>query len=348
MFRRTLLLLFVISLWATCPCNAQTDFSWQNCGLGNASVQVTDLKIAPDPPQTPAPLALTASIDATARKITDLHAYVMFGPFALYLDSGPVSFDFDRGFVSLPAAIPMPTLLLTGQDAAPPVPSDTCPILEPYKLPCKPPVKANSYGTPVGTVVPFIFVDGPSLATVETSGFTKVDLTSTNLFSPGGSGSLSLSFNGKSGFPAPVAPPQLLPPPPPDPGDFAAEVELLGADSQPLGCLALKLGISFVQCVETVSASPNVLRPANGQMSPVMVRIESSHACTPGACAITSVTSNVPPGTDAVASGDARITGAYTLDLKAQSALTYTVTLTCLDAFGDPGTKSVTVSGPSL
>ncbi|HXR35402.1 MAG TPA: hypothetical protein VN754_05605 [Candidatus Binataceae bacterium] len=67
---------------------------------------------------------------------------------------------------------------------------------------------------------------------------------------------------------------------------------------------------------------------------------------------ITSVSSNEPAGSDAVASGDAVITGNLTVSLRAdrtghdKSGRVYTVTLECTDASDNSSSKAVSVLVP--
>jgi len=67
---------------------------------------------------------------------------------------------------------------------------------------------------------------------------------------------------------------------------------------------------------------------------------------------LTSVSSNEPPGSDAVASGDAVITGNLTVSLRAErtghdkGGRVYTATLECTDASGDSSSKAVSVLVP--
>jgi len=320
---RISLLVLVASLFVADSLAAQTDFSWQNCGPASAPVQVTSLKVTPEPPPTPAPLAITASFDTTTGQITNLHGFLLFGGLPFQLDSGPVSSAFANGFVALPGAIPMAVKRFNAYQA--------------YGLPANFPIKANVYSTP-SSGVPFVFPDGVSLDTVVSSGFTKVDLTPTNLLGA----SVGLSFNGGPGFPVPA-----------QAGDYAAEVELLGMNGTELGCLLVNLGTSFVACLDSVSASPNMLWPPNHQMTPVTISISPSNGCIAGSCMITSVSSNEPAGSDAVASGDAVITGNLTVSLRAdrtgndKSGRVYTVTLECTDASDNSSSKAVRRFGAS-
>src|SRR5262249_13815352 len=147
--------LLVAFLSTANPLIAQATFAWKNCGPADAPVGVTNLKVTPDPQPTPAPLAMTASVDGTTGQITSLHGSLLFGGLPFQLASGPVPSAFTSGFVSLPAAIPMAVTGFDGYQA--------------YGLPANFPIKANNYSTPAFGV-PFIFPDGESLTTVVASG----------------------------------------------------------------------------------------------------------------------------------------------------------------------------------
>jgi len=314
--------LLVAFLSTANPLIAQATFSWKNCGPADAPVQVTNLKVTPDPPPTPAPLAMTASVDGTTGQITSLHGFVLFGGLPFQLTSGPVPSAFTSGFVSLPAAIPMAVTGFNGYQA--------------YPLPGNFPIKAGNYGTPAGGV-PFVFPDGESLATVTASGSTKVDLTTTILLGA----SVGVSFEGTSGFPVPA-----------QAGDYVAQVALLGTNGRDLGCLSVEIGTSFVECLESVVASPATLWPPNHKMTPVTIDISTSNGCVADSCRIISVNSNAPGATDAVASGDAVITDDLTVSLRAErggknkSGRVYTVTLQCTDAADFSSSKTVSVLVP--
>ena len=322
----------VLCLLMTGSLAAQAGFSWKNCAP-TAPIAVTTMQVMPDWPPTPAPLALTASVDSTLGKVTDLHGYVMFGPIPFFLESGPLALDVSNRFVSLPGAIPTTAPFVPGGF---PGMGSVCKILAPYSLPCEEPISSGKYRTSAAGI-PFIFGDGASVDTLVTAVHTKVDITTTNLTG----GSVALSFNGVSGFPLPPTAP-ISPLRPPGPRNYAAQVELLDPEEDTLGCLGLTLGANFVACTVNVAAQPQPLA-ATGEMTPVAIDMTASFGCVTGACGIVSVSSNDPSARNAVTSGDAVITGLLNVSLKAESGRVYTVTLKCLDSFGIASNKSVTV-----
>lgn len=106
--------------------------------------------------------------------------------------------------------------------------------------------------------------------------------------------------------------------------------------------------------ISAVSASPNVLSPANHKMVPVTVAASVSDACdaTP-VCTIISVSSNEP--ISGLGGGDRapdwEITGDLTVNLRAERSRTgngrvYTITIQCTDASGSSSTKDVIVTVP--
>jgi len=113
--------------------------------------------------------------------------------------------------------------------------------------------------------------------------------------------------------------------------------------------------------INTVAAHPNVLRPADNRLVPVMVTDTVSNGCGPVSCRIQSVTSNQPPGSDAIDAGDAVITSNVTgdLDLKLRATRdrsrsgnsngrVYTIAVRCTDSAHPANTtsKSATVLVP--
>ena len=98
--------------------------------------------------------------------------------------------------------------------------------------------------------------------------------------------------------------------------------------------------------VQSATATPSVLSPANHQWVAVMVTVSAVDGCGGSVrCRITSVTSNEPLGDDWV------ITGDLTLKLRAErlnkgTGRIYTVTIVCTDAAGNEATKTVTVTVP--
>ena len=100
----------------------------------------------------------------------------------------------------------------------------------------------------------------------------------------------------------------------------------------------------------SLTASPNVLRPANGQMVPVTLTAEVKDKCDPNpVCRIVGVTSNDrSPGLGDNTSRDWRITGDMSLQLRAEvtahrGSRVYTVLVACTDASGNTTLRSVHV-----
>jgi hypothetical protein len=103
--------------------------------------------------------------------------------------------------------------------------------------------------------------------------------------------------------------------------------------------------------ISSVSASPAKLWPPDKKMVPVTVKAEAADNCGGISCKIISVSSNEPPNSNAVATGDAVITGNLTLNLRADrngngSGRVYTITVQCTDASGNSSLKTTTVSVP--
>jgi probable HAF family extracellular repeat protein len=99
--------------------------------------------------------------------------------------------------------------------------------------------------------------------------------------------------------------------------------------------------------IQSVTATPNVLSPANGKPVAVTVAVSASDNCDPSPVSkITSVACNAP-----TAAGDIKITGNLTVSLvasKGPSATTkiYTITVSTTDASGNSSTATVTVTVP--
>lgn len=98
------------------------------------------------------------------------------------------------------------------------------------------------------------------------------------------------------------------------------------------------------------SATPSMLWPADGSMVPVTVAITATDNCGVQ-CKITAVTTNEPTGGDAVALGEAVITGPLTVSLKAERfpaspSRVYGIVVTCMDPSGNAITKTVNVTVP--
>ena len=97
--------------------------------------------------------------------------------------------------------------------------------------------------------------------------------------------------------------------------------------------------------ITLLSATPGVLWPVNGKMTPVYFSVGVSDSCSrPVTCRISGITSNEPdsPG------GDWVITGELTANLRAArsgtgSGRTYTITLECADPVGNKTAKDAIV-----
>ena len=98
--------------------------------------------------------------------------------------------------------------------------------------------------------------------------------------------------------------------------------------------------------VQSATATPSVLSPANHQLAAVTIAVSAVDGCRGSVrCRITSVTSNEPLTDDWI------ITGDLTLKLRAERAnkgtgRIYTITIVCTDAAGNSATKMVTVTVP--
>ena len=108
--------------------------------------------------------------------------------------------------------------------------------------------------------------------------------------------------------------------------------------------------------ISSVTASPDVLWPANHKMVPVAVALTVTDACdvnVADGCRIVSVTSNEPingPG-DGNTDPDYQITGDLTLNLRAERSgmgkgRTYTIGVACADASGNSSTQAIAVTVP--
>jgi probable HAF family extracellular repeat protein len=104
--------------------------------------------------------------------------------------------------------------------------------------------------------------------------------------------------------------------------------------------------------IVSVSATPNVLRPANRAMVPVQVHVEAHDNCDSAPVSrIVSITSSDPvigPGDNTAP--DFEITGPLTAELRAErsakGARVYTLTVECTDAAGNVSTGEVSVVVP--
>ncbi len=110
---------------------------------------------------------------------------------------------------------------------------------------------------------------------------------------------------------------------------------------------------STAPIISEITASPNVLWPANYKMVSVTLATSVSDACNATTLCSISVSSNEPiNGTgDGDTAPDWEITGDRTLNLRAERAgggngRIYAITLTCTDAFGHSSSGSAIVAVP--
>jgi len=101
--------------------------------------------------------------------------------------------------------------------------------------------------------------------------------------------------------------------------------------------------------IASLTAAPNVLWTPNHKMVPVTLSASASDTCSAApACRIVAVASNEPVSDPA---GDWTITGALTLDLRAErlgtgSGRVYLISVACTDASGNASTGTVAVNVP--
>jgi hypothetical protein len=99
--------------------------------------------------------------------------------------------------------------------------------------------------------------------------------------------------------------------------------------------------------VQSATATPAVLSPANNKLVPVTIAVSATDTCGGSVrCRIVSVTSNEP-----ITTSDWQITGDLTLTLRAARVnkgpgRVYTMTIECADASGNVATKTATVTVP--
>jgi hypothetical protein len=140
-------------------------------------------------------------------------------------------------------------------------------------------------------------------------------------------------------------------------GDTA--VTLTGTDSRDAmsSCEAtVKVVDTTPPSISSVTASPNILWPANHKMVPVAVGVTVTDACdanVANGCTIVSVTSNEPINGlgDGNTEPDYEITGNLTLNLRTErsgkgNGRIYTVGVACADASGNSSMSTVAVTVP--
>jgi len=121
---------------------------------------------------------------------------------------------------------------------------------------------------------------------------------------------------------------------------YVVEYEPVEADTEP-------------PTISSVTASPNVLWPANHKMVPVTVTVVAFDNTEVTSCRILSVTSSEPDNGlgDGDTAFDIQTTGDLSLLLRAErsgkgNGRTYTITVKCQDEVGNASTGTVTVTVP--
>jgi hypothetical protein len=120
--------------------------------------------------------------------------------------------------------------------------------------------------------------------------------------------------------------------------------DIHGASSQCTATVTVTSTSTFT--IKSLIARPPVLWPPNDRLVPVRVITKTAGTCSAVTCKIVSVTSN-----EAIAPGDAVITGNLSVELRAArlgsgTGRVYTITVKCTDAAGNVTTKTVTVTVP--
>jgi probable HAF family extracellular repeat protein len=111
--------------------------------------------------------------------------------------------------------------------------------------------------------------------------------------------------------------------------------------------IPLTVGDHTSPAIQSISATPNVLLPPNGDLIPVTLSVAASDNCDSSpVSAIVSITAN-----EAVAPGDIQITGSLTAKLAAsrnpsEDGRVYTIIVRCTDSSGNSSTGEVTISVP--
>jgi hypothetical protein len=120
-----------------------------------------------------------------------------------------------------------------------------------------------------------------------------------------------------------------------------------GGGASATDTLVVKVRDTTAPIIQSATASPSVLSPVNKQLKPVTIAVSATDGCGGSVqCRIVSVASN-----EAIDAGDWRITGALTLDLRAERSgkkteRIYIITIECVDEWGNVSTKTATVTVP--
>lgn len=112
-------------------------------------------------------------------------------------------------------------------------------------------------------------------------------------------------------------------------------------------CMTSVTVVDVPPVIQSVVASPNVLRPPNKKLDPVQILVRDTDECDPApVCSITNVATNAGPASPS----SYQITGPLSVKLQAAGngghALTYIITVTCADHHGGATTAQTTVQAP--
>jgi len=137
-------------------------------------------------------------------------------------------------------------------------------------------------------------------------------------------------------------------------GSYAITIKVADASGNASTCTAtFTVMDTTAPVIRSVTASPNLLSPADGAFVPVTVTVAASDNCDPSPVSrIVSVTSSEPvTGPGDKTSPDWVITGNLTANLRAErqqkgNGRTYTITITCTDFCGNASTGTTTVNVP--
>jgi hypothetical protein len=130
-------------------------------------------------------------------------------------------------------------------------------------------------------------------------------------------------------------------------GTTPATCTATDASGNKSSCVTSVTVVDVPPVITSVVASPNVLRPPNKKLDPVVILVKDTDVCDPAPiCAISSVTTNAgvaPPGSYV-------ITGPLSVKLQAGGngghAETYIIGVTCTDHHGGATTAQTTVQAP--